>query len=80
MMPILARLSKPSLVTYVALPWDCYSPHDEHFAQFLTLLRQNRGKKVFVHCRDGDDRTGMDIAAYRMAEQAWTAQAAKEEM
>ena len=34
----------------------------------------------FVHCRDGDDRTGMDIAAYRMAEEAWTAQAANEEM
>lgn len=67
-------------MTYVALPWHCYSPHDEHFAQFLTLLRQNPGKKVFVHCRDGDDRTGMDIAAYRMAEEAWTAQAAKEEM
>jgi tyrosine-protein phosphatase SIW14 len=67
-------------MTYVALPWHCYSPHDEHFAQFLTLLRENAGKKVFVHCRVGDDRTGMDIAAYRMAEEAWTAQAAKEEM
>jgi tyrosine-protein phosphatase SIW14 len=80
-----SRASERQLVTglgmtYVPLPWHCYSPHDEHFAQFLTLLRQNPGKKVFVHCRDGDDRTGMDIAAYRMAEQAWTAQAAKEEM
>jgi protein-tyrosine phosphatase len=57
---------------YVALPWRCFWPRDEHFAQFLTLLRANPGKKVFVHCRVGDDRTGMDIAAYRMAEQGWS--------
>jgi len=65
---------------YVPLPWRCYSPHDEHFARFLTLLRENPDKKVFVHCRVGDDRTGMDIAAYRMAEQGWTADEARKEM
>jgi len=65
---------------YVALPWRCFSPRDEHFAQFLTLLRENPGKKVFVHCRIGDDRTGMDVAAYRIAEQGWTAEEAKREM
>jgi protein tyrosine phosphatase (PTP) superfamily phosphohydrolase (DUF442 family) len=65
---------------YVAIPWRCYSPRDEVFAQFLTLLRENPGKKVFVHCKVGDDRTGMDIAAYRMAEQGWTAEEAKKEM
>jgi hypothetical protein len=65
---------------YVALPWRCFRPRDEHFAQFLTLLRVNPGKKVFVHCRVGDDRTGMDIAAYRMAEQGWSPGEAKKEM
>ena len=65
---------------YVAMPWKCYRPRDADFAQFLTLLRENPGKKVFVHCFTGDDRTGMDIAAYRMAEQGWTAQEARTEM
>jgi len=65
---------------YVALPWQCFSPRDQHFAQFLTLLRENPGKKVFVHCRVGDDRTGMDVAVYRIAEQGWTAEEAKREM
>jgi tyrosine-protein phosphatase SIW14 len=37
-------------------------------------------KKVFVHCRLGDDRTGMMVAAYRMAEQNWTATEARKEM
>jgi tyrosine-protein phosphatase SIW14 len=65
---------------YVALPWVCFRPRDEQFAQFLTLLRDSPGKKVFVHCRVGDDRTGMDIAAYRMAEQGWTPEEARKEM
>ena len=67
-------------MTYVPLPWRCYSPHDQHFARFLALVRANPDKKVFVHCRVGDDRTGMDIAAYRMAEQGWTAEEARKEM
>lgn len=65
---------------YVPLPWRCYHPKDEQFAKFLTLLRENPGQKVFVHCRMGDDRTGMEIAAYRMAEQGWTAADARKEM
>jgi protein-tyrosine phosphatase len=65
---------------YVAIPWHCPWPHDEVFAEFLKLLRENKGKKVFVHCRLGDDRTGMMVAAYRMAEEGWTAEEAMKEM
>jgi len=80
-----SRDSERRLVTklgmkYVPLPWRCYDPRDEHFAQFLALIRENPGKKIFVHCRVGDDRTGMDVAAYRMAEQGWTSEEAKKEM
>lgn len=65
---------------YVAIPWHCVLPRDETFARFLSVLRQNPGKKVFVHCRYGDDRTGMMIAAYRMAFEGWTAEEARKEM
>jgi tyrosine-protein phosphatase SIW14 len=65
---------------YVAIPWHCPWPHDEVFVKFLTLLHENKGKKVFVHCRLGDDRTGMMVAAYRMAEEGWTADEAMKEM
>jgi protein tyrosine phosphatase (PTP) superfamily phosphohydrolase (DUF442 family) len=65
---------------YVSIPWHCFRPRDKIFARFLTLLRENPDQKVFVHCRLGDDRTGMMIAAYRMAEQGWTAAEAKREM
>jgi len=65
---------------YVAIPWHCPWPKDEVFAKFLKLLQENKGKKVFVHCRLGDDRTGMMVAAYRMAEEGWTADEAMNEM
>jgi len=80
-----SRESERRIVThlgmqYVPLHWHCWFPRDETFAKFLTLLRQNPGKKIFVHCRLGDDRTGMMIATYRMAEEGWSADKAEKEM
>jgi tyrosine-protein phosphatase SIW14 len=65
---------------YVAIPWNCFHPEDTDMARFLRLLHDNHGKKVFVHCQTGDDRTGMMIAAFRMAEEGWTAEEAMKEM
>ncbi|HVI08891.1 MAG TPA: dual specificity protein phosphatase family protein, partial [Candidatus Binatia bacterium] len=65
---------------YVAIPWHCPRPHDEVFAKFLQVVHDNKGKKIFVHCRLGDDRTGMMVASYRMAEEGWSADEAMKEM
>jgi protein-tyrosine phosphatase len=65
---------------YVALRWFCLFPRDEIFAKFLALIRDNPTKKIFVHCRLGDDRVAMTIAAFRMADEHWTAEQAMEEM
>src|SRR5216683_5334469 len=65
---------------YVSIPWHCLFPRDQTFARFLAVLRDNRGKKVFVHCRYGDDRTGMMVASYRMSVEGWTAEEARQEM
>lgn len=65
---------------YVAIPWHCPLPNDDVFVRFLKLLQENPNKKVFVHCRLGEDRTGMMVAAYRMAAQGWTADEAMREM
>ena len=65
---------------YVSSPWHCLFPRDEAMARFLAVLQTNPGKKVFVHCRYGDDRTGMMIAAYRMSVEGWTADEALKEM
>jgi len=65
---------------YLSIPWHCPWPHDEVFAKFLDAVHANKGKKIFVHCRLGDDRTGMMVAAYRMAEEGWSADEAMNEM
>ena len=65
---------------YVSIPWHCPFPNDEKFARFLKIIEDNPDKKIFVHCRLGDDRTGMAIAAYRMAEEDWPAEDALNEM
>jgi len=65
---------------YVSFPWYCPFPKDEVFARFLKLMKENPDKKIFVHCRLGDDRTGMMIAAYRMGLQGWSAEQALKEM
>jgi tyrosine-protein phosphatase SIW14 len=57
-----------------------FGPSDAQVATFLKLLRDNPGKKVFVHCYFGDDRTGVMVAAYRIAEQHWAADQAYNEM
>lgn len=67
-------------MAYVPLPWFCPFPKDKVFARFVRLVRQNPDKQIFVHCRLGEDRTGMMIAAYRMAQQRWTAKEAMQEM
>jgi tyrosine-protein phosphatase SIW14 len=65
---------------YVPIPSHCPFPKDETFAKFLKVMEENPGKKVFVHCRLGDDRTGMAVAAYRMANEGWSADEAMKEM
>jgi protein tyrosine/serine phosphatase len=65
---------------YFSFPWHCPFPNDKVFAGFLKLIKDNPDKKIFVHCRLGDDRGGMMIASYRMAVEGWSAKEAGDEM
>src|SRR5215470_4053995 len=46
---------------YVPIPWFCLRPMNIVIAQFLNFLRENPGKKIYVHCNTGIDRTGMVV-------------------
>lgn len=74
------RAAKELGMEYISIPWHCPFPSDEPFVKFLSVIEQNRDKKIFVHCRLGDDRTGMAIASYRIAEEGWSADEAMKEM
>lgn len=66
---------------FVSIPLDGWNPpSNEQIAQFLALFRNNPKEKVYVHCRYGEDRTGVFVAAYRMAMDGWQPQQAMNEM
>ncbi len=65
---------------FVHLPVSGWTPpSDQQVAQFLALFRDGT-QRVFVHCRFGDDRTGVFVATYRMAVDKWSPEKATDEM
>jgi len=66
---------------FVNLPGSGWAtPKDEELARFLSLTREQPRRKIFIHCWLGGDRSGMFIAAYRIAFDGWTPQQAIDEM
>jgi protein tyrosine phosphatase (PTP) superfamily phosphohydrolase (DUF442 family) len=68
-------------IRFVSIPLSGWAPpSNDQVAQFLALFHNDSKQKVFVHCRFGDDRTGVFVATYRMAYQGWPAMQAMNEM
>jgi protein tyrosine phosphatase (PTP) superfamily phosphohydrolase (DUF442 family) len=68
-------------IRFVSIPVSGWTPpSNDQVALFLALFRDNPKEKIFVHCRFGDDRTGVFVAAYRMAYDGWPAEQAMNEM
>jgi tyrosine-protein phosphatase SIW14 len=66
---------------YLNIPVGGWSPPtNEQVAQFLVLLHSSPDQKIFVHCKYGQDRTGVMMAVYRIAENNWTVEKAIQEM
>ncbi len=66
---------------FVNIPVRGWSPpNDAQVAQFLKLVQEDPTKKIFVHCHYGEDRTGVMVATYRIAQQNWTPEQAAAEM
>jgi tyrosine-protein phosphatase SIW14 len=76
------RLQAESLgIHFVSLPIGGFSnPTSAQLAEFFTLLRNSSPQKIFVHCEFGQDRTGVFIAAYRIAFEHWSPDQAVSEM
>lgn len=52
---------------------------DDHVAEFLAIMR-TQAKPVYVHCRSGQNRTGVMVAAYRIFEEGMPVDPAIDEM
>lgn len=55
-------------------------PEMEDVLDFLAVVSAPENQPVFVHCRMGEDRAGMMVAAYRMVVQGWTRERALADM
>jgi protein tyrosine/serine phosphatase len=65
---------------FIHLPVSGWStPNSDQVAQFFSIFR-NANEKVFIHCRFGEDRTGVFIASYRIAFDHWSSDQALNEM
>jgi protein tyrosine/serine phosphatase len=54
----------------VALPnWG--RPQDERVQQILMIINAPQNGRVFVHCKDGVDRTGTIVALHRITREGW---------
>lgn len=68
-------------IRFVSIPVQGFAtPTSEQLAEYFVLIRQAPPQKVFVHCHFGEDRTGVFVAAYRIAFEHWTAKQAYSEM
>jgi len=66
---------------YISIPWrGSEMPNNAQVSSFLQLVSSDPKQKIFVHCKEGRDRTGVMVAAYRMAFENWTVDKAIQEM
>lgn len=75
-----APLLEGTGLRYLRIPSRAFRPEQGNLARFLAFVKDPAHQPVFVHCAQGRDRTGYNVAVYRMAVEGWTADRAIHEM
>src|SRR5262249_13618857 len=65
---------------YVHVPLGFSAPEPEAISDVLRIIADKNKQPVFIHCRQGADRTGMIVAIYRMLVDNWNFKDAYAEM
>jgi len=65
---------------HVQIHCNPFHPEEEDVVAFLKVVTEPGNQPVFVHCRQGIDRTGMMVAIYRVIIQDWAREKAIAEM
>lgn len=68
-------------IEYKSFPTDSFSrPDDTKVAEILDLLSDQTRYPILIHCKHGEDRTGMMVGLFRVFAEQWTPKAAYQEM
>ncbi len=66
---------------YVSIPMSHFKPATpDQIEKFLSVVNDPVNQPAFVHCHQGQDRTGTMVAVYRINHEGWTAKKAFDEM
>ena len=58
--------------SYFQIPVKLWKLEDNGVIQYLKIVTNTKNYPVFIHCDDGDEKTGLMVAVYRMYAQNWT--------
>ncbi|MEZ4750453.1 MAG: tyrosine-protein phosphatase [Bdellovibrionota bacterium] len=76
-----AKAVKKAGMQFLSLPMSVYkAPSDREMNTILDWLSDPKLQPVFVHCRHGEDRSGLVIGVFRVEEMDWEAKKAHKEM
>jgi protein tyrosine phosphatase (PTP) superfamily phosphohydrolase (DUF442 family) len=64
---------------YIWIPCSPFKVEPAKLCTFLGAIRTSPGP-IFVHCQLGRDRTGVDVAIYRMIDEGWSRKCALEDL
>lgn len=65
-------IAKKLGLKYVHIPMGFGTPSPTSINQFLAVVTNPENQPVYVHCRQGADRTGTVVGIYRMLVQGWS--------
>lgn len=68
-------------IDVIRMPWSGFDePSEEVIAQSVELIQSPKRRPILVHCKHGQERTGVALACWRILHQDWPADRAYQEM
>ncbi len=68
-------------IEVIPMPWSGWEyPKDETIQKAISLIENPELRPVLVHCKHGQERTGVVVACWRISHKGWSADQAYQEM
>lgn len=75
------KIAQQMGLEFISIPLSgFFSPSKKDISKIIELLSSAKGKPIFIHCRYGEDRTGLSVGIYRVRQDGWTKEKAYQEM